>query len=80
LKKKRPCKFICQKCGSDNVARFFAAKGCAGNESDNWEGLKNKQNEFIKIDYRYWIAKKDCLIHTCIVCHYSWETDVWDGK
>lgn len=71
-----PCNYACPKCGSSDAHRRYFRKGfdTSGIGPYPTEDEVGK-SEFVNRKERwYQPALKECIVHTCRCCGYSWDT------
>lgn len=71
---KKPCESSCSKCGSNNIhIRFFIkgqdTNGLCPNRKDPSTEWANREDAYFQP------ALKDCIVHKCRTCGYSWDSD-----
>lgn len=70
----KPCEAPCPKCGSRDIHRMFFE---AGQKTEpTWlRSLPIKSSEWVDRDDLDFPAKKDCIVHRCHCCSFSWDSD-----
>jgi hypothetical protein len=76
MKKPKPCKIPCPKCGSAAINREFMTKGDVFDRAA-MDDCRPK-SEFVQHnDVNFCqeaVVKQDCIDNHCRVCQYNWET------
>lgn len=65
----------CMKCGSPDVYRRYYAEGA----KIEWSALTpcdGRSSEYVSRERRNWVAKKECVVHTCRCCGFYWDGPV----
>lgn len=72
MSKIKPGREPCPKCGELDICRVYYDKG---DELTRSWGTKptGKTTEFVARPAYDWKAKKDCIVHHCRICQYSWD-------
>ncbi len=69
-----PSNTPCSKCGGSDIYRRFFPKGEDTNGiAPNRKGVSTKWVD--RKDAYYQKALKDCIVHKCRCCGYSWDAD-----